>query len=161
MDEFAGIDGFLGTRASLMIDALILIMVVVVVALAWSVWQVKYRSRYRLHKFVQVPLGISLLAVVVIFELDIRLNGWQDRAAGVVGGTVPTAVWIALGIHLACAISSVLLWPIVIVRAVRSFGSSPKPGPHSSWHKPWARVAATDLVLTAITGWVFYVVAFV
>ena len=43
---FPGIDGFLGTRAPLMLDVLCLAMLGVVVVLAWSVYQVKFRRRY-------------------------------------------------------------------------------------------------------------------
>ena len=161
VNDFSGIDGFLGTRASLMLDLLILIMVIVVVALSWSVYQVKYRRRFALHKWVQIPLGIALLAAVFIFELDIRINGWQDRAAGEIGGNVSAAVWTSLLIHLFFAITTVLLWPIVLIRAVRGFGKPTRPGKHSSWHLGWARVAAADLVATAVTGWIFYTLAFV
>ena len=161
MHDFPGIDGFLGTRASLMLDLLIVIMVVAVAALGWSVYQVKYRRRFALHKWVQIPLGIALLAAVFIFEFDIRINGWQDRAAGELGGHVSSAVWTSLVIHLFFAITTVLLWPVVLVRAVRGFGKPTSPGTHSSWHLPWARVAAVDLVATAVTGWIFYALAFV
>ncbi len=161
MPHYAGVDGFLGTRASLMLDLFVVIMAVVVAALGWSVYEVKYRRRFGLHRYIQVFLGLALLAAVVVFELDIRLNGWRDRAAGAIGGEVPAGVWVALAVHLVFAISTVLLWPVVIVAALRGFGNPPVPGPHSRWHKPWARVAALDLVATAITGWIFYLVAFV
>ncbi|MFD4442351.1 DUF420 domain-containing protein [Nocardia sp. NPDC058519] len=156
MNEFGGIDGFLGTRASLMMDVLIVVMAV----LAWSVYEVKGRRRYSLHKRIQLPLGAALSVAVVIFELDIRINGWQDRAAGVVGGTVSSAVWVALAVHLVFALTTIVLWPVVIVRAIRGFGSRTHPGPHSPSHVRWARVAAIDLIFTAVTGWAFYWVAF-
>ncbi|MFE3446011.1 DUF420 domain-containing protein [Nocardia sp. NPDC059180] len=161
MSEFGGVDGFLGTRASVMMDVLIIVMAAVVAALAWSVYQVTYRRRYELHKRVQLPLGLALLAAIAVFEADIRINGWQDRAAGVLGGEVSVAVWTALAVHLVFAVTTVVLWPVVIVRAVRGFGSPPEPGRHSRAHVPWARLAAIDLVMTAVTGWVFYWVAFV
>jgi putative membrane protein len=159
--DYPGIDGILGTRASLMLDLLFLSMFVVVVVLAWSVFQVKYRRSYLLHKWVQIVLGAVLLVAVITFEVDIRIHGWEDRAAGAIGGHPSATVYYALYIHLVFAISSVILWPIVIVRAIRNFPNPPKPGAHSRWHIFWARTAAIDMVLTAITGWVFYVLAFV
>lgn len=161
MDHYPGIDGFLGTRASLMLDLLILVMVVMVAALGWSVFQVKYRRRTHLHRWFQVGLVIALLVAVLIFETDIRINGWQERAVGAVDGQVSTGVWIALAIHLVFAVTTLVLWPIVIIRAIRGFGWSPRPNAHSAWHLRWARVATFDLLATAVTGWVFYVVAFV
>jgi uncharacterized membrane protein YozB (DUF420 family) len=90
-----------------------------------------------------------------------QIYGWQDRAAGVVGGTPSPRVWAALYIHLFFAVTTVVLWPVVIVRALRNFPSPPAPSPHSLWHRRWGRIAAIDLLLTAVTGWVFYVLAFV
>lgn len=158
---FPGIDGFLGTRAPLMIDVVCLAMVGVVIVLLWSVYQVKYRRRYQLHKWTQITLGAALLIVVVLFEVDIRLHGWEERAAGALGGAPRPAVFASLYTHLIFAISSVILWPVTIGLAVAKFSNPPAPGPHSRLHLFLARVAAADMVLTAITGWIFYWFAFV
>ncbi|MEV0463576.1 DUF420 domain-containing protein [Nocardia tengchongensis] len=161
MNQFPGVDGFLGTRASWAMDTMVLVMALVVAVLAWSVYQVRARRKFGLHKGVQILLAVGLLAAVVLFELDVRFNGWQSRAAGVVGGTASTAVWTALAIHLAFAVFSVVLWPIVIIRAARNFDSPPNPGAHSTWHRRWAPIAAIGMTLTAITSWIFYGLAFV
>jgi uncharacterized membrane protein YozB (DUF420 family) len=153
-------DGFLGTRAPLILDVLCLAMLAVVAVLAWSVYQVKYRRRYSLHKWTQVALGVVLLAVVILFEIDIRLHGWEERAAGQLGGHAPPAAVIALYVHLVFAVSTVILWPVTIFLALQNFPNPPRPAEHSRVHVPLARTAAMDMVLTAITGWVFYWVAF-
>jgi uncharacterized membrane protein YozB (DUF420 family) len=160
-DSFPGIDGFLGTDAPLILDALVTAMFVVVVVLCWSIYQVKIRRRYNLHKWTQITLGVILLVVIVLFEVDIRRHGWEDRAAGQLGGHAPPAVLAALYVHLIFAVTTVILWPITIVLALRSFPNPPRPGSHSRVHVPLARCAALDMVLTAVTGWVFYWLAFV
>jgi len=157
---YPGIDGFLGTRAPLILDVLCLAMLVVVAVLAWSVYQVRYRRRYSLHKWTQVTLGVILLTVVILFEIDIRLHGWQERAAGQMGAPAPSNAVTALYIHLIFAISTVVLWPVVIALALRNFPSPPLPGKHSRLHVLLARIAAIDMLLTAITGWIFYWTAF-
>ena len=48
-----GIDGFLGTRASFMLDVVALAMAVLLPVLGWSIYLVKYRQKYALHKRVQ------------------------------------------------------------------------------------------------------------
>jgi hypothetical protein len=163
MDElgYPGIDGFLGTRATLMLDVLVVAMLAVVLILGWSVYQVRIRRRYQLHKQTQLTLTAVLLVTVVMFEIDIRLHGWTGRAAGQVGGEPSSAVWIALYVHLFFAVTTVVLWPVVIFIALRNFPDPPKPALHSRIHVPLARLAALDMVLTALTGWVFYWVAFV
>ncbi len=159
--NFPGIDGFLGTRASLMLDILVLGMLVVVAVLSWSIYQVKFCRRYRLHKAVQLTLGAVVLVVVTLFEVDIRTYGWEMRASGVEDGKAPAIVWYALYIHLVFAVSSIILWPVTIFLALRNFPNPPRPSSHSRIHVPLARTAALDMVMTAITGWIFYWLAFV
>jgi putative membrane protein len=158
---YPGIDGFLGTRAALTVDLLVVSMLFVVLVLGWSVYQARYRRRFQLHKRVQLTLAAVLLVTVALFEIDIRLHGWQSRAAGAIGGEPSQAVWYALYVHLVCSLSTVVLWPVVIYLALRHFPSPPRPGAHSRVHVPLARLAAVDMVLTAVTGWVFYWLAFV
>jgi hypothetical protein len=156
---YSGIDGFLGTRASLMLDVVFLAMFVVVPVLAWSVYVVRVRRNYALHKRVQVTLGLVLLAAVTLFEVDMRVNGWTERAE-------PSPHWSngtvqnALAVHLVFAVSTAVVWIVVMVRALRNFTSPPLPGPHSAWHKRWAWIAAIDMGLTSLTGWIFYWLAF-
>jgi len=161
MNDFTGMDGFLGTRASFTLDVLVVAMFIVLLVLGWSVFQTRWRRRHNLHKWVQLVLGAILLVVVVLFEIDIRLHGWQSRAAGGAGGEAAPIVFAALYVHLLFAVSTVILWPIVIYRALRRFPTPPAPNEHSPWHVRWGRIAAIDMALTALTGWVFYWLAFV
>ena len=153
-----GWDGFLGTRASLMMDLVVVAMALVLPVMWWSIGQVR-RGRYVLHRRVQIVLSAALLIAVVGFEIDVRLNGWQARATGGVGSPT-TAVWTALWIHLAFAISTALLWPVVVWRALRNFPTPPRPAEHSASHRRWGRLAAWDMTGTAVTGWGFYWLAF-
>ena len=159
-----GIDGFLGTRASFMLDFVALAMIALLPVLGWSIYQVKYRRRYVLHKRVQLVLGVVLLVTVAVFEADMRINGWRQRAAAspyvAADGSIGL-VEVVLGVHLCFSISTGLLWIFVIARALRSFPNPPASAAHSAWHVRYARLAAYDLVCTAVTGWVFYWLAFV
>jgi hypothetical protein len=158
--DYPGIDGFLGTRASLMLDVVFLAMFVVLPVLGWSIRQVRYQRRYLLHKRLQLALGIVLLVAVTLFEIDMRLHDWTLRAAVspyYSTGVVSTSLWI----HLFFAVPTALLWIYVIVAALRRFPQPPQSGSHSRSHIFWGRVAAIEMVLTAITGWIFYWLAFV
>jgi uncharacterized membrane protein YozB (DUF420 family) len=66
-----------------------------------------------------------------------------------------------LGVHLFFSITSALLWVLVIARALANFPNPPRPAPHSAWHRRFAWIAAIDMACTAMTGWVFYWLAFV
>src|SRR5207244_1620398 len=106
-----------------------------------------------------------LLIAVLSFELDIRINGWQARAAASpyfdTANKWSCPAGLSLMVHLSFAVPTLLLWIVVVARAVRRFSSPPQPGPHSRWHAHWGWVAALGMVMTAATGWVFYWMAFV
>ncbi|RIK88621.1 MAG: DUF420 domain-containing protein [Planctomycetota bacterium] len=175
--DFPGIDGFLGTRASLALDLVLVAMVAILPVLAWSIWLVKRRRRYELHKKVQLALALALAAAITLFEIDVRLvSGWRERAmpspyyAATTAGplwtllccdllgmqAVPGWVFRVLAVHLVFAVSTTALWIVVTVRALRRFPIPPQPGPHSLSHRLWGQLAAWDMLATAITGGVFY-----
>ncbi len=62
--------------------------------------------------------------------------------------------------HLLVAVPTLVLWVVVIARALVSFPQPARPSPHSRQHIFWARLAAVGTVLTALTGWTFYALAF-
>ncbi|MEX2140667.1 MAG: DUF420 domain-containing protein [Pirellulales bacterium] len=155
-------DGFLGTRASLMLDVVFLAMFAVVPLMLWSICQVRYRRRYLLHKRVQLALAAVLLVAVLAFEIDMRFfTDWQVRAEPSPYFTSPVNwVKIALWIHLFFAIPTAILWIYVVWHALRYIPDPPAPSQHSAKHIRWAWIAAWEMVGTALTGWAFYYLAF-
>ena len=153
-----------------MLDLVVVAMAVVLPVLGWSIALVKYRRRFELHKRIQLVLGAVLLVTVLAFEADMRINGWRERAAvsrfwgaapaGENGGTTN---WVdcALAVHIFFAATTTLLWAVVIARALKNFPHPPAPASHSAWHLRWGKLAAIDMLLTALTGWLFYWMAFV
>ena len=65
--HYSGIDGFLGTRASLMLDVVALAMLAVLPVLGFSIWLVRCRRLYAIHKRIQLTLASVLLLTVVAF----------------------------------------------------------------------------------------------
>jgi putative membrane protein len=151
-------------RGSVMLDLVFLAMGLVVPVLLVSVALVRYRGMYTVHKYIQLTLGIVLLLAVAAFEVDMQLfTDWEELAVG-----SPyyqpgewNVVWYSLIVHLCFAIPTPILWIVVMVRALRNFSSPPRPGPHSRSHVFWARMATVGMLLTAVTGWVFYYLAFI
>jgi hypothetical protein len=146
-----------------MLDAVFLAMFAVVPVLLWSIRQVRRHRRYERHRRVQIALGIVLAIAVSAFELDMRIHGWRERAR-------PSAYWRdgnwndaidwSLLVHLACAVPTAALWAVVLVRALRQFPRPAAPAAHSRAHRRWGWAATVEMVLTALTGWVFYYFAF-
>lgn len=157
-----GIPGFLGTRGSLMLDVVFLAMFAVVPALAFSIFLVR-RGKYQWHKTLQTVLASVLLVAVLAFELDMRFGGgWRERAAlSRYWGEGLNLVWQSLLVHLLFAIPTLFLWIFVVVQASRKFPTQPGPGIHSSSHRFWGWASVIGMTMTAITGWIFYWLAFV
>ena len=157
-----GIDGFLGTRASLGMDVVLVGLIALLPVLAWSVSLVR-RGAYAAHKRLQIFIAAALLAAIVVFEIDVRLiSDWKVRAAAAGQNPWwPAGVLTALGIHLIFAVSTLVLWIWVVWEAFLRFPVPPTPGSHGPRHRVMARLAALDLVLTAVTGTIFYWLAFV
>jgi putative membrane protein len=165
-DSFPGIGGFIpGSRGSLMLDVVFTAMFVVVPVLAVSIYLVKWRRQYAIHKKLQLVMAAVLLAAVLLFEIDIRFYGWKERAA-------PSPYFdadhkwscpagISLIVHLCFAVPTLVLWIVVVAAALRNFSRPPAPGLHSRWHARWGMIAAVGMALTAVTGWLFYWMAFV
>ena len=160
-----GLDGFLPARGSFMLDVVFLAMFVVVPLLGLSILAAK-RRRYQLHKRLQLLTAGLLLVAVLAFEIDMRFfTDWEARADASPYFD-PARKWtspvgLALIVHLCCSVPTFLLWIVVTVQALRHFPSPPVPGPHSKAHLRLSKPAALGMVLTAITGWIFYVMAFV
>lgn len=154
-----GIDGFLGTRASFGMDVVVVGLFALLPVLALSIAMVR-QGRYRVHKALQIFIMTALLAAIVVFEVDIRLiSDWRVRAAA--SSYWPMGVGLALGIHLIFAVSTLVLLLWVFVEALLRFPRPPLPGSHSRRHRRLAWLAAADLLATAITGGIFYCLAFV
>ena len=164
--EFSGIDGFLGTRASLMLDVVFVAMFAVVPVMIASIALARFKNDFTWHKRIQLVLAIVLTVAIVAFEVDIRFfTDWAERAEPSAYFD-PAAKWsspvgMALVVHLFFAVPTALVWIYVVTGAVRRFPTPASPNEYSGRHKLWGRIAAVEMTMTAITGWVFYWLAFV
>jgi len=161
--DFPGINGPfapLGSRGSLGMDVVLVGLIALLPVLAWSIAAVR-RGQYVLHKRLQLVI-VTLLAIAIgFFEIDIRLlSDWKERARP--SSFWPGGVLWSLGIHLVFAISTLVLWVWVLWEALTRFPNPPVPGgTHGRRHQGMARLAALDLAATAVTGFIFYWLAFV
>ncbi|MEZ6059711.1 MAG: DUF420 domain-containing protein [Planctomycetaceae bacterium] len=161
-------DGFLGYRTSLMLDVVVCALALVVPLLAVSLWLVKFRRQYNLHKWIQIGLGIVLLVAVGGFEIDLQLvhGGWENIVARSYPEEAALAAKVSevrpyLWLHLIFAVTTPFLWATTLTLALRRFASPPIPGVHSRTHKVLGWLSIVDITLTSVTGLVFYYVAFV
>ena len=154
-------NGFLPTRASWMLDFVAVAMLGLVVVLTISIYQIRSRKRAVLHRNIQITTAIILTIALVAFEVDVRfITAWRELAKFspyYASGLVDR--WLM--IHLVFAIPTPLVWGYVIVMGLRKFKTGFQQGRYNRTHRILGRVAAGFMFMTAITGWIFYFVAFV
>ena len=101
--------GFLPfSRANFLMDFVVLAMAVIVPIMIGSVILVRYKKDYNLHKKIQIALGSILGLTLIVFELDVRLNGWRHLAEA--SPYYENFVFPSLFVHLFFAIPTFFLW---------------------------------------------------
>ena len=131
-----------------------------------GLYSVKIRRQYTLHRNLQLLLGVVLFVAVGAFEVDLQWiqGGWAKVVAkreSPLTADQLAFVQRVLRIHLIFAISTPLLWIATITMALRRIPSPPAPCAHSVLHKKLGWISTIDIVLTSITGLIFYYFAFV
>jgi putative membrane protein len=158
--------GFLGNDASFMLDFVVCALLLLVPALTYSIYLVRVKRKYLLHRNLQSLLAVILALAVAAFEVDMRLHGgWKnivnkDPAQPRLDEAELAGVQKILYVHLVFAVSTPFLWGATIWLGWRRFPDPPVPGPHSRLHKNLGWASAVDLTLTSVTGLWFYYNAF-
>ena len=147
------------SRAPLSVDSLALAMLLVIPLMILSIYLVRGKKLYLVHKWIQTLLGLGLAAILLVFEIKMRLIGWRDYAED--SPYYDSFVLPSLVLHLLVAVPTFFLWIFTIVGAWKNFQSSPKPSKYSMIHKRMARLSAGLMILTTLTGWLFYGLAFI
>lgn len=148
-----------------MLDFVTLAMLAVVIVLTLSIYIVRVKRNWRFHRSIQIATAIILTLALVAFEVDVRfITRWRELAEV---SPYYESGWVdrCLAIHLLFAIPTPVVWVVVIVMALRKIkaesSSESKTGDLNRFHRISGRIAAGLMFLTAVTGWVFYYVAFV
>lgn len=151
--------GFLPfSRASFMIDFVFVALLLIIPIMVWSIRCAK-RSQYELHKKLQLVISIALFSAVTLFEIEMRLLGWTQYADS--SPYFDTLVFPSLYIHLAFAIPTTFLWAYTVIWAYRRFPNPPRPVAAAKNHRLLGKLAAFGMVGTAVTGFLFFWLAFV
>jgi len=159
-------EGFLGNQASFMLDIVVCALVVVVPTLLTSLYLVKVKKNFLLHRNLQLLLGVVLLIAVGAFEIDMHLihKGWENIVArrhpeisAEQMGYIQNVLWV----HLIFAITTPFFWVTTIVLALKRIPSPPAPCEHSGLHKKLGWISTIDITMTSVTGLFWYYVAFV
>lgn len=150
---------FLGARADALMDIVILSLAFIIPIILFSYKTVK-EGNYALHKKIQLTLGIVLLLVVIIFEMDMRNHGGifeMVKGSRYEGTTFLNA---SIYIHTFFSITTSLIWLVLIIASLFKFSKDPLPNAFSKRHRFWGKLGMIDMILTGLTGVQLYICGF-
>ncbi|MCH9654349.1 MAG: DUF420 domain-containing protein [Planctomycetes bacterium] len=158
--------GFLGYRSTFMLDFVVSALVLIVPLLLFSLYSVKLKRNFSLHKKLQIVLGAVLLVAVTAFEIDVQImhGGWQNIVNQREIPLTPEQFNFArnvLYVHLVFAVSTPLFWATTLFLALKRIPNPPAPCAHSKLHQKLGWISTIDITLTSLTGLYWYYVAFV
>jgi uncharacterized membrane protein YozB (DUF420 family) len=147
-------EGFLGTRADLIID-LVMTVSGFLPAIMMFTFYLAARGKRKLHKNIQLGLLLLVTFLVVALEVDVRSGDLQ--AAGALSAYHDSMILsVVFIIHLLFATTTFVGWIWLVVKSAKLY---PK-GFKSFNHKKWGKILFVDVVLTVITGWILYIMVF-
>jgi hypothetical protein len=154
-------NGFLGTRADMLMDIVMLSFIVILPILIWSWRLARSEKQYQKHRRVQLILAITLLIVVGIFEYDLSKSGgiFELTSASAYAGT--TLLNTAIYVHTLFAVVASIIWLGLIGLSLWRFGPNPEPGPFSRKHRAWGKAGMVTMVLAGLTSPPLYYLGFV
>ncbi len=147
-------EGFLGTRADLLIDTIMIASGLIPLGMMFAIAFVS-KGKIVWHKNLQILLLLLMTVVVMVLEVDIRLGDVTTRVhqSNYWGSAI--LAWV-FGAHLFLALSTFFIWVWLVLKSSLRY---PQPFEHFH-HALWGRILFVDLVLTLITGWVVYLLLF-
>jgi uncharacterized membrane protein YozB (DUF420 family) len=151
--------GFLGTRADILMDLVIVSLVVIVPLLAWS-WSRARDADFGAHRKIQIGLFSVLVVAVILFEADIKMSGgiFELTKGSRYDGTA--FLKASVYVHTALSILTSLIWVSLIVFSLIAFGNPPKAGRFGTVHRMVGRIGMVGMILTSITGVQLYILGF-
>jgi len=151
--------GFLGTRAPLFMDFVVIIVALLPLLTAISIWFAKDK-RYKLHKITQTTIFLVSLVVVGYFEYGMRLGGGYK--VFIEGSSVShNYAFYVLIFHIFISVVTLSIWSHTLYRARYDSRYKTLPGMNSISHKRAGIRTFIGILLTAVTGVWVYLLLFV
>ncbi len=147
------------SRAPLILDILFLAMLAFLPLLLFSVYLVRIKKKFLIHKRLQIGLTVALMSILIAFEIEMRLNGWRQYTDE--SPYNHTTLMPFLLSHIAIASATLVFWIVTFIHGLKKIALPPIQSPSTSIHKNLAWISVIGLTLTTLTGWIFYYMAFI
>ena len=153
--------GFLGTRADMLMDVVVLSFIVILPILIWSWRLARHTKQFSQHRRIQLALALTLLVVVGVFEYDLSKSGgiFELTKSSPYAGSVllNTTIYV----HTLFAVVASLIWLVLIAFSLWKFGANPEPGKFSRTHRAWGKAGMITMILAGLTSPPLYYLGFV
>ena len=153
--------GFLGTRADVLIDIVMLSFIIILPILIVSWRLARIRKDYASHKKIQVTLGVTLAIVVAIFEYDLSVSGgiFELTKGSAYDGTA-LLNW-TIYVHTAFSVLTSFIWVGLIALSLFKFNSPPQPNTFSRTHRFWGKTGMGTMIMAGLTAPPLYYFGFI
>jgi len=152
--------GFLGTRAPLFMDLIVIIVGLLPFLIAFNIWFAT-NMMYKLHRFLNILLFWITITALVYFEYGMSVTGGfnfyiKDSSMD------STIAFYFLIFHVIVATITLVMWFFILRFANADHKRRALPGLYSREHKKSGKRLSFAIFLTSITGigvyWMLFVV---
>ena len=150
--------GFLGTRADLLVDVVFVVNVIAPIWAGFAAWLARKRE-HRRHMKLQLILWATLFVCVLLLEGNIRLSGGSGSLVSgspYEGTTLLRTVFL---LHIGPAVLTYVLWLYLVVASFRRWHVA-LPGGFSGRHKKLGKLVILGLVWVAASAAAVYWLGF-
>ena len=151
--------GFLGTRAPLFMDIIVVIVGALPFLITFTIW-LAMNGMYRLHRFAQTVLFLVTIVTLVYFKYGMYMAGGFEFY--IKNSSIDsTLAFYFLIFHIIIASITLIMWFALIKFASEDNKRRALPGLYSDSHKKSGKRLAFAIFLTSITGVCVYWMLFI
>lgn len=151
--------GFLGTRADVLLDIIVIAVTLVPFILIYSFQKVR-SGNHSIHSKIQTLLFFVVLTAVVLFEVNIRISGGSGSLLQGSAFAGNEYFRIFLWIHIAVATLTYSGWGFLLLISNKKWTTRLLPGEFSVNHKKWGKIIFAGACFTSFSGLVVYILGF-
>ena len=151
--------GFLGTRAPIFMDIIVIIVGLLPFLIAFTIW-FAINKMYGLHRFFQTILFVVTIVALVYFKYGMYMAGGFD--VYIKGSSIDSTIaFYFLVFHIVIASITLIMWFATMKFASGDNRRKALPGLYSNSHKKSGKRLAFAILLTSITGVIVYWMLFI
>ena len=151
--------GFLGTRAPMFMDIIVIIVGLLPFLIAFTIWFAINRM-YGLHRLFQTILFVVTIVALVYFKYGMYMAGGFD--VYIKGSSIDSTIaFYFLMFHVIVASITLIMWFAMMKFASGDSKRRALPGLYSDAHKKSGMRLAIAILLTSVTGIAVYWMLFI